>query len=189
MNSPLKAAIQRYLHAPLLKRTAGKRKDTGKTLEMGCGRGVGVQIILDRFRAKKVDAFDLDPRMIDLAKRRLKDLNGVGRLWVEDATHISVPDMEYDSVFDFGAIHHIPDWQRAVREIHRVLKPGGYLYAVEVLKKYITNPISRKIFKHPQENRFDYGLFKSALETTGFVIIGSNQLWNSLGWYVCKKVQ
>jgi ubiquinone/menaquinone biosynthesis C-methylase UbiE len=187
MNSPLKAAIQKYLQAPLLERAGGIRIDAGKALEIGCGRGVGVQIILDRFRAKKVDAFDLDPRMIDLAKRRLKDLNGVGRLWVEDATHISVPDMEYDSVFDFGAIHHIPDWQKAIAEVYRVLKPNGYFYALEILKRYITNPICRKIVTHPQENRFDYDLFKSALETIGFVIIGSNHLWNCMGWYGCKK--
>jgi ubiquinone/menaquinone biosynthesis C-methylase UbiE len=189
MNSSLKAAIQKHLHAPLLERTAGKRKDAGKALEIGCGRGIGVQIILNRFNARTVDAFDLDPRMIDLAKQRLKGLNGVGRLWVEDATHISVPEMAYDSVFDFGAIHHITDWQKAIAEVYRLLKPNGYFYALEVLKRHITNPICRKIFKHPQENRFDYDLFKSTLETMGFVIIGSNHLWNRLGWYVCKKGQ
>ena len=187
MNSPLKTAIQKRLYPPLFERIGGKCNDAGQALEIGCGQGDGVRIILNQFRATTVDAFDLDPRMISRAKRRLMGLKGVGRLWVEDATRISVPDMSYDSVFEFGAIHHIFDWQMVVKEIFRVLKPNGYFYATEPLKKVITSPVGWKISKHPQENRFDYSQFKSALETVGFNIIGSNHFLNAIGWYVCRK--
>ena len=37
-------------------------------------------------------------------------------------------------MFDFGIIHHVPQWRRALAEVARVLKPGGRFYAEEVLR-------------------------------------------------------
>ena len=95
----------------------------GHALEIGCGRGVGVEIIFDLFSAATVDAFDLDPKMIELAGKRLKSRGDRVSLWVGDATHIEAPESTYDTVFDFGIIHHIPDWRKAVAEVHRVWCP------------------------------------------------------------------
>src|SRR5215472_9520155 len=80
-------------------------------LEVGCGRGVGVEIILERFGAASVDAIDLDPKMVECARRRLaaRELGGV-RLSVGDVTHIQARDATFDAVFDFGAIHLEPQW-------------------------------------------------------------------------------
>jgi trans-aconitate methyltransferase len=60
-----------------------------KALEMGCGRGVGVELILDRFGAASVDAFDANPRMIALARRRLCGREAQVRLWIGDAADLS----------------------------------------------------------------------------------------------------
>lgn len=59
MNNPVRAAVQRLYEGERLMRLGGPAK--GKVcLEIGCGRGVGAEIILDRFGAARVDAFDLD---------------------------------------------------------------------------------------------------------------------------------
>ncbi|MHC1764565.1 MAG: methyltransferase domain-containing protein [Verrucomicrobiia bacterium] len=63
----------------------------GRALEIGCGRGVGVEIILDVFGAATVDAFDLDPRMIAVARRRLARRGQKVRLWLDDAAAIGAP--------------------------------------------------------------------------------------------------
>ncbi|MBT8373191.1 MAG: class I SAM-dependent methyltransferase [Deltaproteobacteria bacterium] len=34
-------------------------------------------------------------------------------------------DATYDAVFDFGALHYVHDWQSALLEIQKVIKPGG----------------------------------------------------------------
>jgi len=70
MNNPLRAAVQRHLEARYFLRMGGPQPGA-KALEIGCGRGVGVELLLDVFGASAVDAFDLDPRMIALAQRRL----------------------------------------------------------------------------------------------------------------------
>ncbi len=49
-----------------------------------------------------------------------------------DAGAIPVAPETYDAVFDFGIIHHVPDWRRTLVEIHRVLKPNGRLVLVDI---------------------------------------------------------
>lgn len=70
MNNPVRAASQRHVEARVLHSMGGSVK--GRALEMGCGRGVGVRLILDVFGAERVDAFDLDPAKVKLAEQRLQ---------------------------------------------------------------------------------------------------------------------
>jgi ubiquinone/menaquinone biosynthesis C-methylase UbiE len=139
MNNALRSFGQRY-DASWLERLGG-RVDGGRVLEVGCGRGVGVQIILDRFGAASVTAIDLDPRMVALARRRLAnyDLTLV-QLSVGDVTAIPAGDATFDAVFDFGAIHLEPDWRKGISEVHRVLKPGGKFYFEWVTGRFLRLP-------------------------------------------------
>ena len=124
MNNPVRAAVQRHFEAKRLLDLGGAVAG-GKALEVGCGRGVGVEIILDLFGAGSVDAFDLDPDMVARARARHAAKGSQVRLWVGDADQIQAEDATYDAVFDFAIIHHVPAWRTALREIARVLKPGG----------------------------------------------------------------
>ncbi len=186
MNNPVRAAIQRHVEARRLLRMGGSMRG-GRALEVGCGRGVGTELILEVFGADSVDAFDLDLRMVALARTRLAARGSRVRLWVGDATAISAPDATYDAVFDFGIIHHVPDWRRAVSEIHRVLKPDGRLYAEEVLRGLIVHPLTRRLVEHPQADRFDAGGFARELRATGFETVCTQDLWGSFAWFAARK--
>ena len=107
----------------------GGRVEGGRVLEVGCGCGVGVEIILERFGAASVDAIDLDPKMVECARRR-PAAEGLGRVQVSvgNVTCIEAGDATYDAVFDFGAIHLEPEWRKAIAEVRRVLKPGGKFF-------------------------------------------------------------
>ncbi len=127
MNNALRSLGQHYAASWL--EQLGGRVEGGRALEVGCGRGVGVRIILDRFNAASVAAIDLDPRMIEHARRRLASY-GLDRvqLSVGDVTSIKAGDATFDAVFDFGAIHLEPDWRKALSEVRRVLNPGGKFF-------------------------------------------------------------
>ena len=186
MNNPVRAAIQRTLEAPRLLRMGGPMRG-GRALELGCGRGVGTELILDLFGADSVDAFDLDPRMVALARKRLAPRGSRVRLWIGDAGAVSAPADGYDAVFDFGIIHHVQDWRRALTEVHRVLKPGGLFYCEEVLRRFILNPVARRLLKHPRTDRFDCAGFVRQLKASGLEPFASEELWGWFAWFVARK--
>ena len=184
MNNPLRAAIQRRVEAPRLLELGGAAGG-GAALELGCGRGVGAEVILDLFGVDRLDAFDLDPRMVGLARRRFAAGRRRARFWVGSGTAIPAADESYDAVFDFGIVHHIRDWRRALAEVARVLKPGGRFYAEEVLEPFIRR--TRWLLDHPRADRFDAEQFRRALEDSGLSVARWRQQWGCVAWYAARK--
>jgi len=184
MNNPIRSAIQRRLEGPRLRKMGGAITG-GRALEIGCGRGVGAEIILNQFGASQVDAIDLDPRMVRRAATRLRRRPVFVSLG--DATQLKAEEGSYDAVFDFGIIHHVPDWRKSLAEVFRVLKPGGRFFSEEMLRDFITGPLWRRLLVHPQEDRFDHEDFKTGLEQAGLRVVAAEQIWNRIGWYVAEK--
>lgn len=174
VNNALRAASQRWIETPRLigarGSLAGKR-----VLEIGCGRGVGMEILLS-LEADHVTGFDLDPRMVALAAQRLAKYGDRARVFVGDAEAIDAPNASFDAVVDYGVIHHIPGWQQALKEIARVLKPGGTFYFEDLLKGLISTWPAPVFFDHPQAAQFYGGEFRSELETTGLRVQKRRQL-------------
>jgi SAM-dependent methyltransferase len=92
-------------------------------LEVGCGLG-GDGAKFARAGARYVGV-DITRRAIELARRRfgLEGLSGL--LIVADAEDLPFADSSFDLVYSHGVLHHTPDIERAISEIHRVLRPGG----------------------------------------------------------------
>lgn len=187
MNNPVRALIQRRVEARRLLALGGPMRPGGRALEVGCGRGVGVEIILDTFGAGRVDAFDLDADMIDRARRRLARRGERVRLWVGDASRIDAPDGTYDAVFDFGILHHVPEWRVAITEVARVLAPGGRFYAEEVFDRALAHPLTRLLLEHPTDDRFGADAFAAALEAAGLRVDGRRTLGPLGGWFSAQK--
>ncbi len=170
MNNPVREIVQRRVEAPLLARLGG-RVEGGRALEVGCGRGVGTEIVLDVFGVAHVDAVDLDPDMVALARRRLgRRPRDRWDVTVGDVTAVDAPDDHYDAVFDFGIIHHVPVWTDALAEIRRVLKPGGRFFFEEVTSHALARWSARTFLDHPKENRFSGREFVAELERTGIPV-------------------
>jgi ubiquinone/menaquinone biosynthesis C-methylase UbiE len=186
MNNPVRGAIQRFVEAPRLRRLGGPLPG-GHALEIGCGRGVGARLILEQFGAARVDGFDLDPRMVRLARRRLTGRGSRARLWVGDAAAIAAPDAAYDAVFDFGIIHHVPDWRRVLAEVRRVLKPGGRFYAEEMLARFLGHPLTRWLTRHPTEDRFSAAQFVAAMESHGLAPVAAREIGPWFAWFVADR--
>ncbi len=165
MNNPVRAAHQHRREAAWFRRLAGGALSGQRVLEVGCGRGVGVEVILDRLKADSVTAFDLDESMVELARRRLQ--GRPASLSVGDVCEINEPANALDTVVDFGIIHHVPHWQRAVSEISRVLRPGGLLLFEEVPRRLLDSWALRTFTDHPRENRFEADEFADELARHG----------------------
>ena len=104
-----------------------------RCLEIGCGQGVVTRLLAERYGAQVV-ASDYDPAQVAVARERLADLDGPVEFRVVDARAVPFDDAEFDAVFSFGVLHHIPGgWREAVAEIARVLKPGGWFVFTDLV--------------------------------------------------------
>jgi arsenite methyltransferase len=109
---------------------------TEKVLDLGCGRGlmtIGAAKRLKSGRVTGVDVWnpqELSGNSIDVAKTNARTEGVADRVRFEtcDLRKLVFPENNFDVVLSAGAIHHLSecDWQdQAVREMFRVLKPGG----------------------------------------------------------------
>lgn len=98
--------------------------DGGDLLEVGCGPGPIVQRLLDRgFRYYGVDVSE---GMIEECARRFADA-GAARFEVGDARRLDYPARKFDVVLCLGMIEYVAEEEAVIRELARVLKPGGLL--------------------------------------------------------------
>ncbi len=77
-------------------------------------------------RAAKVYGFDASEAMLEVAHRNLAAFTNV-ELQVAPGDHIPLPDGSLDGVFANMYLHHAPEPSAAIREMARLLKPGGVL--------------------------------------------------------------
>lgn len=94
-----------------------------KVLEIGCGLGTdGAQ-----FAQAGADytGVDLTEAAVELARKRFEIFGVPGKFQTADAEQLQFDDNSFDLVYSHGVLHHTPDTAKAIREIHRVLRPGG----------------------------------------------------------------
>lgn len=187
VNNPLRPLQQRLeidWYKKHLERDPGSR-----ILEIGCGRGAGSYLIHKTFRPRELHALDLDIDMIKKAEKYLSPRRREGiNFFVGDVCQLPYPNETMDAVFGFGVLHHIPDWQGALKEIVRVLKIGGIYCFEELYPSLYQNIITRHILLHPTENRFRSEELKQGIAASGLVMGGyvENKYMEILG-FATKK--
>ncbi|MBW1979676.1 MAG: class I SAM-dependent methyltransferase [Deltaproteobacteria bacterium] len=170
VNSPVRLLVQ-MREIRFFKRQRGLPAGAA-VLEIGCGRGAGARLILAAFQPRRLDALDLDPAMISLARRTCGDGRSAAVFFfVADAQHLPYASGSLDAVFNFGIIHHLEDWQQGIREISRVLKPGGAFYFEEIYPALYANLVLRHLLEHPTENRFHGPQYRAALAHCGLNLL------------------
>lgn len=111
-------------YAPWMPDEMGFNKYAGaRLLEVGCGMGTD---LLQFARGGAVcTGTDLTFRSVELTRQHFAIYDMPGRFLLSDAEHLPFADESFDVVYSNGVLHHTPDTAGAVKEIYRVLCPGG----------------------------------------------------------------
>jgi len=114
----------RYIQEYHIPKIANFQDWKGKeVLEIGCG--LGTDLLQFARAGARVTGIDLTPRSVELTSRRFELYGFKGHFEVGDAENLRFTNDTFDLVYSHGVLHHSPDTQKAIDEVHRVLKPGG----------------------------------------------------------------
>jgi 2-polyprenyl-3-methyl-5-hydroxy-6-metoxy-1,4-benzoquinol methylase len=139
-------------------------------LELGCGTGYFTRELA--CSGANIVAVDVSPDLLEIAKANSSAPNV--RYEIQNAYELSYPDAVFDSVVGSSVLHHL-EIEEAIREIYRVLKPGGTIYFTE---PNMLNPqiaiqknvpwVKRKLGDSPDETAFFRWPLRRLLEQSGY---------------------
>lgn len=103
--------------------------EPARVLDLGCGVGAMTRLLLDRGATHPI-GIDRALTQIDAAKRLTR--KGAAGWVVGDGTRLPFADATFDLVYTSWFFEHVPQPASVLAEAHRVLRPGGVLWAGEV---------------------------------------------------------
>ena len=123
--------LNRFLFEPSHRMLLDELKPVspGRILDVGCGTGELANRLAHR--GWQVVGLDLCEPMLHRARFKLNGYAGSVRLTVADSEHVPFADGTFDVVTCANSFHHYPHQDAVVRELHRVLKPGGRLLLLD----------------------------------------------------------
>ncbi|MFA5928912.1 MAG: methyltransferase domain-containing protein [Candidatus Margulisiibacteriota bacterium] len=90
-------------------------------LDIGCGTGYLTGLLLDKYPKAKISALDIAPGMIEIAKAKYPGVE----FSVADAEVLPYPDQSFDCVISSTTYQWLPDLEKALAEVQRVLLGDG----------------------------------------------------------------
>jgi ubiquinone/menaquinone biosynthesis C-methylase UbiE len=165
----------------------------GKTLlDLGCG--AGESSVYFALKGARCTATDYSPGMVD----KLRKLAAANHVQIEaltmDATKIDFPTGTFDVVYAANLLHHLADPKTALREMHRILKPGGKACFWDPLCHNPVINVYRRIaadVRTEDENPLDINItkfVKSLFSETVFDTFWLTTLWIFLRFYFVERV-
>ncbi|MHA1915422.1 MAG: class I SAM-dependent methyltransferase [Promethearchaeota archaeon] len=126
-------------------------QDYEQVLELGCGTG---QLWLENSKdipsTSSIVLSDFSKEMVNKAKENLQPLDLPLKFEIIDAETIPYPNQVFDVVIGCHMLFHVPDIEKALRSINRVLKPGG---------RFISTTISQKHIRELKDLLSEFGLY------------------------------
>ena len=159
-------------------------KKYNSILDVGCGVGQWTTLLATKLGAE-VTGFDLSPKMIELARKRSTMLKVQNvKFQVMNVADMSFENGSFDLVNCVTVLQHIPDkqlWEKAIKEIVRVTKPGGFVLLLEAAPKKFRGQRKRgDLYTHLERE------YVEEFEKTGTFFIGERKVSNALSLLILR---
>jgi ubiquinone/menaquinone biosynthesis C-methylase UbiE len=137
-------------------------------LDVGCGQGKSFRPLLEHFSPHRLIGIDAEEKCLVRAREEASKERIPVELRRRDLAALDLPDAAVDLVFCHQTFHHLIRQEEALREFHRVLKPGGVLLFAESTRAYIHSWIIRLFFRHPMHLQRSADEYMAMLRAHGF---------------------
>jgi ubiquinone/menaquinone biosynthesis C-methylase UbiE len=105
----------------------------GEGLEIGAGSGAMTAQLLTLYPRFRMVATDYDTELVGMAEQLLAGFGKRASVQRADAAQLPFPDGRFDLVLSAAMLHHVIEWDKALAEAVRVLRPGGRLIGYDML--------------------------------------------------------
>jgi len=162
-SSPYAVAEYKQTKQAILHALGGKKFDS--VLEIGGGDGVWTELLLDR--SNFITEMDISEEMLRGARKKFADRSNMEFI-CGDFLENKLSSGSYDLIYAIRCFEYFPDKQRAISEMHRLLKSGGVAVIVTKNPDYITIKRSNKKILH--RGQMSPGDFVELLSVAGFIV-------------------
>lgn len=151
-------------------------------LDVGCGQGLSFRLLKNHFSPDRIIAIDFEEKCLDRARAEVARHSLPVEIGRGDASTLGLPDASVDLLFCHQTFHHLPRQEEALREFHRVLKPGGLLLFAESTRAYIQSWVIRLLFRHPMDVQRSAEEYLRMIRDQGFEFGPENVSYPYLWW-------
>jgi SAM-dependent methyltransferase len=153
-----------------------------RLMDVGCGQGRMFSLLQKTFSPRQIVGVDIDPEMLKRAAQSARECGCPVDLKLSSVTRLDLPDASIDVIFCHQLIHHVVNQKGALRELHRVLAPGGTLLLAESCEAFIKTWPVRLFFRHPPGVQKPAEGYLDLVRAAGFVF-GDADVRTSTPWW------
>ena len=119
-----------------------------RALDLGCGTGEMMKMLLQSDDQRELYGIDLSEKMLSVAEGKL---SSKVQLVLGDSEHLPFADNFFDVVYCNDSFHHYPAPENVIREVQRVLKPGGTFLIGDCWQPLVGRAIMNFYMRHSKE--------------------------------------
>jgi SAM-dependent methyltransferase len=154
-----------------------------RLMDVGCGQGRTFQLLRELYAPREIVAVDIDPLMLERARAEAARCDVPVTVKACSVTRLDLADGCVDGVLCHQLIHHVADQAGALRELHRVLAPGGLLFLSESCRPFIETWTVRWFFRHPPGVQRSAAEFQALVREAGFEFDAARDVRTSTPWW------
>jgi SAM-dependent methyltransferase len=164
-----------------------------RILDAGCGPGVSLPILDRLFQPESIVAIDIDPKEVVRSQAQARHCAARVDVRRGNAEHLDLPDGSVDLVLCHQLLHHVVPQAEVLRELRRVLAPGGTLLVAESCREFIHSAPVRLLFRHPDEVQRTAAEYQQLVRDAGFAftpqqVHTSTPFWSLADWGLRYKL-